>query len=156
VSEEPPRGQRHASESEIQDTEHELGSYSYSEVQTRSHWRIPWRHAVPVFDVTDVRLAGGEGHEHISELRWRTPANQTGTDTLTNMIGRIRDGADVRVVRLGRVVKVGVVHADPPYIRAYVERYEIVTGIRGYIGKLGWSTRVRLEWTDDLLTLPRF
>jgi hypothetical protein len=155
---EPPRGQRRAGEDEIRQTEHRLGSYSSHEYDTRrGGWQHPRRRPAPLFNITHVRFAGGGEHQHISELRWQTTTNQTGVDALTNMIDRIRNGADVLVTTQTRVVRVGVVDADPPYIRAYEERYTAVTGLPRYLARLGGrSFKVQPVWTDDLLTLPRF
>ena len=149
---EPPRGQRPASENEIRETELKLGSYSYREDEaTHSEWQTRWRQPKPAFVLTHVRLVGGEGHEHISELQWTG-----GVDTLGTMVDVIRKGGDVRIVSPGRVVKVGVVETDPPHIRAYEVRYS-VAGIRRYVTRLrGSSVEVHAVWTDDLLRLPRF
>lgn len=86
--------------------------------------------------VTHVRLvAGGVGHEHISEVRWWNPATgDMNSSTRRTMVDWIRDNGLARVTDGYRLVDIRVVDADPPYIRT------VADGV----------------WTDNLLELPRF
>jgi hypothetical protein len=88
--------------------------------------------------ITHVRLSsGGSAHEHITSVQWRNSNDgKSGSSTKAEMVTWIRDksgDARVRDAR-GNDVSVGVVDANPPYIRTYAD------GI----------------WTDNLLALPRF
>jgi len=80
--------------------------------------------------------AGGSGHEHIADVRWRNPqTGATGVSTRQAMVAWIRGGDEARVRdSAGDDVKVGVVDATPPYIRTYAD------GVP----------------TDNLLYLPRY
>jgi hypothetical protein len=87
--------------------------------------------------VTDVRLASGRaGHEHITDVKWRNPANdETGQSTRAAMVDWITGGGVAKVAdSQGNDVSVGVVNDSPPYIRTHAD------GV----------------WTDNLLALPRF
>lgn len=86
--------------------------------------------------VTAVHMDGGQGHEHISRVRWRNPADgATGENSRAEMVEWIRDKkGDARVNDGRNEVQVGVVDGSPPYLRTHAD------------GK----------WTDNLLALPRF
>jgi hypothetical protein len=85
--------------------------------------------------VTHVRLAGGDGHEHISEVRWANPTTgASGQSSGARMVEWINSGGEAFVSSGARVLRVGVVNALPPYIRTYADQV----------------------WTDNLLALPRF
>lgn len=88
--------------------------------------------------ITAVRLSsGGSSHEHITDVQWRNPQDNTsGTNTRAQIVEWIQDKkGDARVRDTsGHDVQVGVVKATPPYIRTYAD------GV----------------WTDNLLALPRF
>jgi hypothetical protein len=138
-----------------------LGSYSSQEVETQS--RLPSRPysrirlRTPIVFITHIRFVGGTGHQQISEVRWLTLADQSGQDAVATMVGLIREGTPVTAILGHRAVKVGVVDANQPYIRAYDERIKLDPGIRGYVAKLGiWNAGITTVWTDDLLTLPQF
>lgn len=90
----------------------------------------------PYFHITAVHMPGAAGHEHIELLRWQDPGTlESGQSTLEGILAWIGSGGDLRVRRLaGGEVRIAVVDADPPYIRAYAD------GV----------------WTDDLLDLPRY
>jgi hypothetical protein len=148
-----PLGQRPAHEDEIRQTELKLGSYENREesspwetsARDPSYGRVardPFQEMTvssPVY-VTHIRLVGGEGHEHISEVIWRK-RREFRQSTREAMVEWIRDeSGDARVISGPYELSVGVVDAEPPYIRAYTE------GVRGVQG----------VWTDDLLALPRF
>lgn len=86
--------------------------------------------------VTAVHMEGGNGHEHIAQVRWRNPETQaTGASSRSEMVEFIRDkkGA-VRVQDGTGWVAVGVVNAQPSYIRTHADG----------------------RWTDNLLALPRY
>lgn len=85
--------------------------------------------------ITQIRLVGGVTHAHISQVAWRNPVDgRTGISTRAGMIDFIGGGGQAFVTDGVRSVAVGVVHANPPYIRTYAD------GV----------------WTDNLLALPRF
>ena len=81
-------------------------------------------------------MTGSERHEHIESVRWRDPADSaTGQSSRQQMVDWIKNGNTARVRdSSGNDVKVGVVDADPPYIRTYADDV----------------------WTDNLLALPRY
>lgn len=88
--------------------------------------------------ITEVHMsAGGTGHEHIAEVRWRNPQTEaSGASTREVMVNWIKnESGDARVQdAAGEEARVGVVEANPPYIRTYAD------GI----------------WNDNLLALPRY
>jgi hypothetical protein len=86
--------------------------------------------------VEQVHMAGGTGHEHIAEVRWRDPAdNQTGRSSRADMVTYINNGNVAKVKdSSGNEIRVGVVNANPPYIRTYADGTP----------------------TDNLLYLPRY
>ncbi len=86
--------------------------------------------------ITAVHMEGGDNHEHIARVRWRNPADgQTGESSRAEMVDWIRNKhGDARVNDGQNEVQVGVVDANPPYLRTHAD------------GK----------WTDNLLALPRF
>jgi hypothetical protein len=88
--------------------------------------------------ITHIRLSSsGHRHEHITEVQWRNPSSgATGQSTKTTMVDWIQNkSGDARVRdKRGHDTRVGVVKANPPYIRTYAD------GV----------------WTDNLLALPHF
>ena len=86
--------------------------------------------------VTAIHQEGGSGHEHITSVQWRNPADgKTGESSKSEMVDWIKNKhGDARVTDGTNTVQIGVVDASPPYIRTYAD------------GK----------WTDNLLALPRF
>ena len=86
--------------------------------------------------ITHIRMAGGEGHEHIAEVRWWNPnTGAMGTSTRAVMVDWILNKSGVTRVTDGvSIVDVRVVQGDPPYIRTWRDG----------------------AWTDNLLALPRF
>jgi hypothetical protein len=86
--------------------------------------------------VTAIHLVGGSGHEHISSVQWRNPADgSTGQSSKAEMVDWIKNkSGDARVTDGTNQVQVGVVDAATPYIRTYADG----------------------TWTDNLLALPQF
>ena len=85
--------------------------------------------------ITEVHLEGGERHEHIASVKWRNPADgASDQSTREQMVEWLRGGGDARVTDGLREVSVGVVEANPPYIRTFAD------GV----------------FTDNLLALPRY
>lgn len=86
--------------------------------------------------ITHRRMAGGAGHEHIASVRWRDTVNasNTGESTRADMVVWIQTGHKAYVASNPSAVPVGVVEAQPPYLRTYAN------GV----------------WTDNLLSLPTF
>jgi hypothetical protein len=83
--------------------------------------------------ITHIHLEGGALHEHITRLRWKANA-LTGEASRAEMVHWVRNGGDARVEARPGNVKVEVVDATSPYLRAKAN------GIL----------------TDNLLELPRF
>ncbi|WP_163995629.1 DUF3892 domain-containing protein [Pyxidicoccus caerfyrddinensis] len=83
--------------------------------------------------ITHIHLEGGALHEHITRLRWKANA-LTGEASRAEMVQWVRNGGDARVEARPGNVKVEVVDATSPYLRAKAN------GIL----------------TDNLLELPRF
>jgi hypothetical protein len=85
--------------------------------------------------IYEVHMSGGEGHEHIESVRWRNPHTGDSGDSLrSQMVWWINEGGKAYVTDGTNTVRVGVVDADPPYIRTYADDV----------------------WTDNLLSLPRY
>jgi hypothetical protein len=83
-----------------------------------------------------VRLDRADHHEHITSVRWKNPdSGASGQSSKAEMVNWItnKKGA-AYVCGNGHLARVGVVNADPPYIRTHAD------GV----------------WTDNLLALPRF
>lgn len=84
-----------------------------------------------------VHMTGGAGHEHISSVRWRNPDNgNAGESSRTEMVQWVRNPSNPTYVcgGDGHMARVGVVQANPPYIRTYADG----------------------DWHDNLLALPRY
>jgi hypothetical protein len=90
--------------------------------------------ALPVY-ITAVRMTGGPGHEQIELVQWQNSATlESGHSTPEAAIAWIQAGGDLRVRDPGgNEVRVGVVAAEPPYLRTHAD------GV----------------WTDSLMALPR-
>jgi len=91
-----------------------------------------------MIEITAVRLTGGIGHEHITDVMWRseaTPAGLTSRQALVDWLSTSSSNQAVALDGQG-TVQVEVVRpaGEPPYLRA----------------------RAGGTWTDDLLALPRF
>ena len=85
--------------------------------------------------VTAVRMAGGNGHEHIASVRWRNPdSGKTDQSRREQMVAFInKNGAETVKVTDGiATVSVGVFREK--WLRTHAD------------GK----------WTDNLLALPRY
>ena len=86
--------------------------------------------------ITHIRTASGNSNEHITHVRWLQPDNnQVGESSIPTMVDWIDHKGGIAKVKEGnRIVDVGVVHADPPYLRTHADG----------------------TWTNNLLALPRF
>lgn len=74
-------------------------------------------------------------HQHIASLKWLEPGKPTTVvSSREQMVDWIRAGGDARVKDRTGDVRVGVVEADPPYLRTYADG----------------------RYTNNLLSLPRF
>ena len=84
--------------------------------------------------ITHVRLSppNSNEHEHITHVRWWQPS-ETGECTKSAMVDFINKGNAV-FVSGNPDVRVGVVNGNPPYLRTYADK----------------------QWTNNLLSLPRF
>ncbi|WP_437594961.1 DUF3892 domain-containing protein [Sorangium sp. So ce1000] len=84
--------------------------------------------------ITNRRTSGGEGHEHITHVRWLNRATGKGTIIPTAvMVEWIKGKKGVAKVTDGKsTVTVGVVDKPRPHLRTYAD------------GK----------WTNNLLALP--
>jgi hypothetical protein len=89
-----------------------------------------------MIDITSVHMSvGGTRHEHIEAVRWQNPENgQTGENLRSAVVQWLREGGRAYVVAGGTRVDVGVVDANPPYLRTHAD------GV----------------WKDNLLALPRY
>jgi hypothetical protein len=91
-----------------------------------------------MIEITAVRLTGGIGHEHITDVMWRSEATPAGLTSRQALVGWLSTSSSNRAVALDGqgTVQVEVVRSagEPPYLRA----------------------RAGGTWTDDLLALPRF
>ena len=83
-----------------------------------------------------VHMAGGNGHEHIAEVRWRNRVSgETGAASRATMVDFIDNKhGEARVADRQGDVAIGVVRATPPYIRTHADG----------------------RWSDNLLALPRY
>ena len=88
--------------------------------------------------ITAVHLAGGYRHEHITDHMWLDPADgKSGTSSTESMIKFLdEDGGVVKVAGPDGPVTVGTVHpkVGKPHLRSYADG----------------------EWSDNLLSLPRY
>jgi hypothetical protein len=74
-------------------------------------------------------------HEHIAYVKWEQPDGGGVTvSSRAQMVSWINQGGDARVRDPQGEVQVGVVDANPPYLRTYADN----------------------RYTDNLLSLPRF
>jgi hypothetical protein len=88
-----------------------------------------------VVQVTHIRQAGGNKHEHITTVQWYSPSSgDVNTSTTATMVAWLRNKTNRAYVCDGkRIVEIGVVEATPPYIRTHADG----------------------SWTDNLLALPK-
>ena len=86
--------------------------------------------------MTAIHLVGGREHPHIAEVKWRNPSTAaTGKSSRATMVDWIANkNGDARVQDARGEVRVGVVNANPPYIRTHADG----------------------RWTDNLLALPQY
>jgi acetaldehyde dehydrogenase (acetylating) len=92
----------------------------------------------PMLEITAIRLVGGEGHEHITDVRWHSASSSAGQSTRAAIVEwlSVSRSNHAAVVNGPERVAVAVVPPsnEPPYIRACAEG----------------------AWTDHLLALPTF
>lgn len=85
-----------------------------------------------------VRMAaGGDKHSHITSVKWKNPdSGKSGESTQKTMVEWIskKNGSAYVCGGNAHIARVGVVNADPPYIRTYADG----------------------NWSDNLLALPRY
>ena len=84
--------------------------------------------------ITHIRLSPptSNDHQHITHVRWEQ-APKTGESTRQAMVDFIEKGNAV-FVHGNPDARVGVVKGNPPYLRTYADS----------------------QWTNNLLSLPRF
>lgn len=84
--------------------------------------------------ITHIRLSPptSNDHAHITEVKWLQGA-EAGSTTRQGMVDFINQGNAV-YVQGNPDARVGVVNASPPYLRTYADD----------------------QWTNNLLSLPRF
>jgi len=91
-----------------------------------------------VIEITGIRLEGGEGHEHISDVLWRSAATPLACASRQTLVDWLAEGNENQaIVADGSAwVHVAVVRRanEPPYLRTHAD------GL----------------WTDNLLSLPTF
>jgi hypothetical protein len=90
-----------------------------------------------VIYIVEVHMsAGGSGHAHIADVRWRNPSTgATDESSRAQIVTWIEEGGEARVRDgAGDDVRVGIIDVTPPYIRTYAD------GV----------------WTDNLLSLTRY
>lgn len=92
-----------------------------------------------MIQITAIRLKGGSGHEHISDVQWRnTSTGQAGQSTRQAIVDWLSESrANQAVVADG---------TQWVYVAVYPP-----TGQRAYI-----RTHSDQKWTDNLLALPSF
>jgi len=74
-------------------------------------------------------------HEHIAQVMWAEPTkDEINYSDRATMVDWINKGGDARVRDGQGEVQVGVVDANPPYLRTYADK----------------------RYTDNLLSLPRY
>jgi hypothetical protein len=85
--------------------------------------------------ITHIRLSSGNTHEYITDVKWHDSATGNANQmTRQQAVNWIDQGNRLYVTDGTHTVEVGVVKANPSYLRTYAD------------GK----------WTDNLLALPRF
>ena len=87
--------------------------------------------------ITAVHMepSNASDHEHIAQVRWENRGTgASNTSSREQMIDWINGGGDARVSDSQGEVRVGVVDANPPYLRTYADN----------------------RYTDNLLSLPRY
>ncbi len=91
-----------------------------------------------MIEITAVRLMGGDAHEHITDVQWRSAAASVGestTEAIVEWLSASKDNHAVLVKGSDRVSVAVVLTPDrPPHLRACSDG----------------------AWTDDLLALPAF
>jgi hypothetical protein len=91
-----------------------------------------------MIQITAIRLAGGERHEHITDVRWSSAFTSAGQSTCRGIVDWLSTNSANRAVVAGGAKYVDVAVVQPPGGSAYIR------------------TKADGEWTDNLLALPRF
>ena len=85
--------------------------------------------------ITAIHLSGGFEHPHIDRVMWLAAQEGTsGVASRQGIVDLIRQGHQLRVAGGHGPAVVGVVEGEDAYLRTYSDD----------------------EWTDNLLSLPRF
>lgn len=85
--------------------------------------------------ITAIHLEGGSAHQHIASVRWINSVDGVSkTSSRTDMVTFIEAKNAVKVGGENGPVSVGVVNGTSKYLRTYADD----------------------EWTNNLLSLPRF
>ena len=85
--------------------------------------------------ITHIRTSHGNQHEYITDVKWRdSSTGNTNQMTRQMAVGWLQAGNRAYVTDGSQTVEVGVVNANPPYLRTHAD------------GK----------WSDNLLALPQF
>jgi hypothetical protein len=88
-------------------------------------------------EITAIRLQGGDGHEHITVVRWRSPTTSMGLATRPRIVAWLSQTSENQAVLADGTTQIQVAVQrrpnQPPLLR----------------------TRVDGQWTDHLLSLPR-
>jgi Protein of unknown function (DUF3892) len=91
-----------------------------------------------MIQITAIKLVGGDGHEHITDVRWHSASTCAGQSTREAVVEWLSASSanQAVVAEASKHVSVAVVRPtnEPAYIRTQAD------GV----------------WTDNLLALPRF
>jgi hypothetical protein len=103
----------------------------------RAYGQLRARKAHKVIEITAVRLDGGNAHEHITDVQWRT-ASSTGQLSRSALVDWLNATSEHQAVVALASGYVPVLVVEPSAQAAYVRTY--ADG----------------SWRNDLLGLPRF
>jgi hypothetical protein len=91
-----------------------------------------------IIEMTAIRLQGVNGHKHITAVRWRSPTTSIGLATRPRIVDWLSQRSENQALLADGTAHIQVAVQrrpnQPPLLR----------------------TRVDRQWTDDLLSLPRF
>ena len=90
-----------------------------------------------IIEITAIRLQGGNGHKHITVVRWRSPTTSIGLATRPRIVDWLSQRTENQAVLADGTTQIQVAVQrrpnQPPLLR----------------------TRIDGRWTDHLLSLPR-